>query len=194
MQIHPRTTKRWLVVVLTAICVAGVCVGIYIRALRRPIPALIEAAGKPHESYWPIFHTFSPTQKAHVLDGDFLVVKKVDRLPEDLKSAFCRLAGMDNFEMADPGEEYQVTDVIVEKGLPFQRLLFAGISNGKYFIHYETGGIAHSYHVAVFSVDSERKVTFVWGGPGGQGAKDLTQLRTMVAAGVYKDDQAYYWD
>jgi hypothetical protein len=194
MQILPRTTKRWLIVVLTAICVAGVCVGMYIRALRRPIPTLIETAGKPRQSYFPIFHTFSPAQKAHILVGDFLIVKKVDRLPEDLKSAFCRLAGMDKFEMADPSEKYQVTDVIVEKGLPFQRLLFAGISSGKYFIHYETGGIGHSYHVAVFSVDPERKVTFVWGGPGGQGAKDLRQLRTMVAAGVYKDDQAYYWD
>ena len=172
MQILPTTTKRWLVVVLTAICAVCVCVGMYIRTLRRPIRPLIEAAGKPRESYFPIFHTFSPAQNAHVLDGDFLVVKKVDHLPEELKSAFRRLVGMDNFEMADPGEKYQVTDVIVEKGLPFQRLLFAGISNSKYFIHYETGGIGHSYHVAVFSVDSERKVTFLWGGPGSQGAKD----------------------
>ena len=102
---------------------------------------------------------------------------------------------MDKFQMAELGEKYQVTDVIVEKGLPFQRLLFAGISLAvEYFIHYETGGIGHSYHVAVFGIDSERRVTFVWGGPGRQGAKDLRQLRTMVAAGVYKDDLDAYWD
>jgi hypothetical protein len=193
MQILRRITTQWLVIILIAICAACIPVGLHLRAVRRPIPPLVEGSEKPRESYWPIFHTFSAAQKAHVLDGDFLIVKNVDRLPDDLKSAFCRLAGMKNFEMADPGENYQVTDVVVEEGLPFKRLLFAGISSGKYFIHYETGGIGHSYHVAVFGIDSQRRVTFVWGGPGGSGANDLTQLRTMVAAGAYKDDQAYYW-
>jgi hypothetical protein len=193
MHILQRTTTPWLVTILITICVACVCVGLYFRSALRPIPPLVEFTEKLNDFHWPIFHTFSPAQKAHVLDGEFLIVNTVDRLPNDLKSAFSHLAGMHDFAMANPGKKYQVTDVVVEEGLPFQRLLFAGISHDKYFVHYEAGGIGHSYHVAVFAIDSGRKVTFLWGGPGFRGAKDLKQLRTMVAAGVFKDDQAYYW-
>jgi hypothetical protein len=193
MRISRRIGVRWAILALTIFCVAGILVGLYVRShLRRPIPPLVEGTDNKSEFYWPIFHTFTPTQKAHVLDGDFLIVKSVDRLPDGLKAAFCRLAGLREFNMANPGEKYQEADVIVEPGLPFQRLLFAGISSDKYFLHYETGGIGHSYHVAVFSVDSERNVKFLWGGPG-KLAKDLNQLRATVAAGDYKDDQAYSW-
>ena len=193
MKIVQRKTIRWLVLVFITICVAGVGVGLYLRSTLRPIPPLLDVTENQRDFYWPIFHTYSPTQKAHVLDGKLLIVKSVDRLPDDLKSAFSRLAGMRDFAMANPGEKYQETDVIVEKALPFERLLFAGISNDKCFIHYEEGGIGHSYHVVVFAVDSQGKVKFLWGGPGTRGAKDLKQLRTMVAAGVFKDDQAYSW-
>jgi hypothetical protein len=193
MQFPQSITTRWLIIALIAVCVAFVCAVLYFRIAIRPTPPLIEVVEKPNEVYWPIFRTYSPAQKAHVLDGEFLILNAVDRLPNDLKSAFSQLAGMRDFSMANPGEKYQVTDVVVEKGLPFKRLLFAGISNDKCFIHYEEGGIGHSYHVAVFGVDSEGKIKFLWGGPGTQGAKNLEQLRMMVAAGVFKDDQAYYW-
>jgi hypothetical protein len=193
MQILRRFTTRWLVIILLGICAACICAGLYLRAIRRPISPLIQATEKSHEIHSPIYRTFSPAQKGHVLDGDFLIVKKVDRIPDDLKSAFSRLAGMHDFEMANPGEKFQVADVVVEPVLPRRRLLIAGISTGKYFIHYEEGGRGHSYLVAVFTIDPERKVTFLWGGPGFRGASDLNQLRTMVAAGAFMDDHAYSW-
>jgi hypothetical protein len=193
MQFLQRTTTGWLLITLIAFCTACTFIGLYLRAIRQPIPPLVDINQKQPEFYWPIFHTYSPAQKAHVLDGEFVIVNTVDHLPENLKSAFSHLAGMHDFAMANPGEKYQVTDVIIEEGLPDLRLLFAGISRDKYFIHYEEGGIGHSYHLAVFAIDSEGKVKFLWGGPGFRGAKDLKQLRTMVAAGVFKDDQAYSW-
>jgi hypothetical protein len=193
MQILQGITTRWLLIILIAFCAACTSVGLYLRAIRQPIPPLIDVSQKQREFYWPIHRTFSPAQKAHVLDGDFLIVRTVDRLPIELKTAFSQLSGMHDFEMANPGERFQVTDVVVEPGLPWRRLFFAGISTGKYFIHYEEGGIGHSYHVAVFTIDSDRKVKFLWGGPGFREAKDLKQLRTSVAAGAFMDDQAYSW-
>jgi hypothetical protein len=144
-----------------------------------------------HE-YVPPFHSLSPNQKAHVLDGDFSIEREIDRLPESLKIAFSALSGERDFKMANPGEKYQATDAIVESGLPFRRLLFAGISKDKYFIHYEMGGRGYSVHIAVFEVDPDKKVKFLWGGPGPH-AKDLKQLRSMVAAGAFADDRPYYW-
>jgi hypothetical protein len=188
-----RTRMRWLVGTIVTICVVFVSIGLYFRSALRPIPPPLEVTEKLNDTYWPIFHTYSPAQKAHVLDGDFIIVTNINGLPDELKTAFSHLAGMHDFEMANPGENFQIADVIVEHGLPWRRLLFAGISNDKYFIHYEKGGRGHSYHVAVFAIGPERKVMFLWGGPGFSGAKDLTQLRTMVAAGAYADDRSYYW-
>jgi hypothetical protein len=159
----------------------------------RPIQSPPPLDEQPSGSYVPVFHTLSPAEKAHILDREFSIEKGVDRLPDSLKSAFARLAGEPDFKMANPGEKYQETDVISEQGLPFRRLLFAGISNDRYFIHYEQGGIGHSYHVAVFGVDPGGKVRFLWGGPGFRAAKDLEQLRTMISAGTFADDRAYYW-
>ena len=193
MQIPQWATARWLVIALIAICVALVSVGLYFHSALRPIPPLVEITEKPNDTYQPIFHSYSPAQKAHVLDGEFLLVKTVDRLPNDLKSAFSQLAGMNGFEMAGPGENFQLGDVIVEHGLPWRRLLFAGTSNDKYFIHYERGGRGHNYYVVVFAIEPERKVTFLWGAAGFPGAKDLRHLRTMVAAGAYADDRSYSW-
>lgn len=144
-------------------------------------------------NYRAPFRTLSPSQRAHILDGQFTIPKNVNQLPESLKFQFARLAGEKNFKMANPGEEYQLTDEIVRPGLPRRRLLFAGISNDKVFIHYEAGGYSHSYHVAVFHVDPQKSVTFLWMGTGTRGATSLKQLRMMVSAGDFADDRAYYW-
>jgi mono/diheme cytochrome c family protein len=148
----------------------------YVLSLRRP--------SNSAANYVPPHHRISV--------GDFSIEKNVGRLPANLKSAFAQLAGERYFNMANPGEKFQVTDVIDEPGLPWRRLFFAGISNDKYFIHYEKGGIAHSSHLAVFAVNSDGKVSFLWGGPG-PAAKDLAQLRTMLAAGKFADDLPYYF-
>lgn len=144
-------------------------------------------------SYRPPFRTLSLSQRAHILDGQFTIQKDVNRLPASLKLLFARLAGEKDFKMANPGEEYQSTDVIMRPGLPRRRLLSAGISNDKIFILYEEGGYGHSCHVAVFHLDPKRNVTFLWMGTGTRGATSLKQLRMMVTAGDFADDRAYYW-
>jgi hypothetical protein len=95
--------------------------------------------------------------------------------------------------MANPGEKYEATDVIGEPRLPSRRLLFAGLSRDKYFIHYERGGRGHSYDIVVFEVDPGKEVKLLWGGSGATGAKSLEQLRSMVASGAFADDRAYSW-
>jgi mono/diheme cytochrome c family protein len=172
----------------------------YVVSLKRPpdppVPPVqpsTPAGEETQKNGSPVVHKLSAAEKAHILDGDFTVEKNVDRLPANLKSAFASLAKMPDFKMANPGEKYQETDVISELGLPSRRLIFAGISKDRYFIHYEKGGIFHSYHLAVFDVSPEGKVTFHWGGAGGPAANDLAQLRKMVSAGAFADELAYYW-
>jgi hypothetical protein len=187
---------RWLTIIAATIIVALLCAGAYFRLALRPIEPLPTPAQSPQTSYTPPFRTLSANEKAHILDGQFSIEKNVNQLPDALKSEFARLAGESEFKMANPGQEYQSTDVVVRPGLPRRRLLFAGKSDSKIFVLYEEGGIGHSYHVAVFGCDPKGNVKFLWIGAGFYGAHaatHLTQLRAMIAAGKFADDQPYYW-
>ena len=44
--------------------------------------------------------------------------------------------------MADPGEKWQASDVVIDNRLSFKRLIWAAIDNDYYVVHYEHGGIA----------------------------------------------------
>jgi hypothetical protein len=123
-----------------------------------------------------------------ILDGDFEIVTSVHRLSEPVRSAFAVLAREFRFEMANPGQDFQETDVITNNGLPLRRLIFAGISGGKCFLHYERGGRGHSYYVVVFTTTpSEAK--FVWGTTLPEFSTNLADLRVKAyeAHDLYRD-------
>jgi hypothetical protein len=111
----------------------------------------------PRSNYSPEqFHrVLSETEKKHVLDDEFKVMRSTDEIPHELKQAFAAATGQQKFELANPGQKYQVTDVIDTPRLPVRRLLFAGESQRSWFIHYEHGGIGRGYAVLIFSKAQE---------------------------------------
>ncbi len=140
------------------------------------------------------FHKqLSATEKEHILDSSFTMVARTEAMPANVKQAFAKITGEPSFALANPGQKYQVTDVVVERGLPRRRLVFAGVRGDEWLVHYELGGIGHSYCVLLFKVKSQNHVQFVWGGVGFHGAKNLDQLRKMVAAGQFSDEMQNYW-
>jgi hypothetical protein len=118
---------------------------------------------------------------------------KTEAMPADVKQAFATITGEPSFALANPGQKYQATDVVVERGLPRRRLVFAGVRGDEWFVHYELGGIGHSFCVLLFKVDPQSRLQFVWGGAGFHGAKNLDELRKMVAAGQFSDETQNYW-
>src|SRR6185295_8430855 len=69
--------------------------------------------------------------------------------------------------MAEPGQKWQVTDVIMEPSLPIRRLIWAATDGEYYVVHYERGGIAHSFHVMIATITKENsKPKLVWRGAG----------------------------
>jgi hypothetical protein len=157
-----------------------------------PLPIRVPTLEASRDLPWRFHKVLSKPEKQHVLDGQFTVVTSTQTLPPSLKHAFAVITGQQQFALADPGQRYQVTDVVYEPGLPFRRLVFAGVSGDKWFIHYEHGGIGHSYAVVVFAVQPER-VQFLWGGVGSHRAKDLDDLRKSIADNQFCDDGGYYW-
>ena len=85
--------------------------------------------------------------------AEFMPIGSVAALPETVRSRIGR-------EMANPGEEFNVTDVI-NSHLPMQRLVFAGASGSYYLVHYEVGGRGLHYVTALFEV-SGQKATPLW--------------------------------
>jgi hypothetical protein len=131
--------------------------------------------------------------KQHVLDGRFTVIARTEDMPPNVKMAFSRFTLEPSFALANPGERYQVNDVVViGQNLPFRRLLFAGRKDNEWFIHYEKGGRLGGHYVLLFTVSEHGTAKFVWGGGGAKGAKDLQELREMVAAGQFFE-QDHIW-
>ncbi len=140
------------------------------------------------------FHKqLSTAEREHLLDGSFTIVATTEALPANVKQAFAEITDQQSFALANPGQKYQATDVISERGLPLRRLLFAGVRDDKWFIHYERGGYGHSYCVVVFKVNQEQGFQFLGGGAGFRGAKNFEELRKMVAADQLPDNDAAYW-
>jgi hypothetical protein len=108
----------------------------------------------------------------------------------DLPAAIVALCGS---KLADPAEKWNATDSILDPTLPGKRLIWAAIGGDYYVVHYERGGIAHTYHVLVAKLakgDANQKV--VWsamGGPFKDYAAFLDALKNRKL-----DDQLNYAD
>ena len=68
---------------------------------------------------------------------------------KDLPPAVVALCADDNGKLADPGQNWNVTDATMDPTLPWKRLIWAAAGSDYYVVHYERGGIDHSFHVLV---------------------------------------------
>jgi hypothetical protein len=122
------------------------------------------------------------------LDSDFVIIKDVNALPGPVLKAFTEIDGARPV-MANPGKKFEVTDVIIDASVPRERLIFAGVSGDKCFVHYERGGIGHSYLLGLFRLTSANTMTPVWGHNCGPAA-NIADLRSQVASGCAWPRQA----
>ena len=185
--------SRIIFVIALVVTVGVVSRNLYRQYATPPAPEWSSTSESISNSPAVRFHrSLSISEREHLLDGDFRIVSSTSNLPAPIKLAFATVTGEKQFLLANPGAKYQVTDVVDEPELPFRRLVFAGVSGGQWFIHYERGGYGHSYSILVFRVQDNGRVAFVWGGAGDR-ANDLGDLRHAIASGRFKDDRCYYW-
>jgi hypothetical protein len=98
---------------------------------------------------------------------------------KDLPPAVLALCAGESGKLADPGQKWQATDVITDQTLPGKRLIWAVTNDDYYVVHYERGGIAHSFHVMVARLKAgESKPSFVWRGVG----KQLDNFKAFLEA------------
>ena len=86
----------------------------------------------------------------HLQNERFEIVTSIRGLPLGVRDGLPTLFGRETLDIAEPGAEFQVTDVIVNPKLPIRRLVAAGCSIDHCLVYYERGGIAHTWQVALF--------------------------------------------
>ncbi|SRR6266568_5222465 len=101
----------------------------------------------------------------------FNEVRKVDAIPETVLVQF-------QGGLADPGQDFQSTDVIRGRPLPLRRLIIAGASQRYYILHYERGGIGRSWLLALFEL-SDGKANVRWVSNTGP-MTDLREVKTAL--------------
>jgi hypothetical protein len=95
--------------------------------------------------------------------------------------------------LAEPGQKWNATDAIIDPTLPGKRLIWAAVGGEYYVVHYERGGIAHSFHVLVAKLmKDDAKPKVVWRAVGGP-LKDYAAFLDALRTGKLDDrlDYAY---
>ena len=101
------------------------------------------------------------------------------RSTTNLPPAVVALCADDNGRLAEPGQNWEPTDVIMDSKLPRKRLIWAA-TDGEYFVvHYERGGIAHSFQFLVAELKhGNTNPRVLWRGVDGQ----LKDYKAFLAA------------
>ena len=90
-------------------------------------------------------------------------------------------------KLAEPGEKWNATDAITDPTLPAKRLIWAAVGGKRYVVHFERGGIAHSYHILIVSLtNGDSQPNVVWRAVGGP-FKDYAAFIDALRAGKLND-------
>ena len=101
------------------------------------------------------------------------------------------LCADDKGRIADPGRKWNSTDVSVDEKLPRKRLIWAVLNGPYYVVHYERGGIDHSFHILVAKLaKNDAKPKVVWHAVGKQ-LKDYAAFTDALRSGKL-DDRVNY--
>ena len=106
----------------------------------------------------------------------------------DLPPAILALCdGGGDGKLAEPGQKWNATDVITDPSLPGKRLIWAAAGGEYYVIHYERGGIDHSFHILVAKLTKDdAKPKAVWRAVGGT-FKDYAVFLDVLRSGKLND-------
>jgi len=129
--------------------------------------------------------------RAQVQNGTFGLVTSVRGLPLGVRDAMQALFGTGGLEIAEPGAEFQQTDVITTPGLYLRRMVAAGCTARYCLVYYERGGFVHTWHVLLFRWTPEA-TRFEWGGAAPGGLRNIDEVRKAVLSGAIKDGAGRY--
>jgi len=121
----------------------------------------------------------------YVRDGRFGLVTSIRGLPLGVRHELQTMFGSQTLDIAEPGAQFQATNVTANPKLPIRRLVAAGCTMEYCLVYYERGGIAHTWHVALFHWTPEA-TRLEWGGAASGGLKTIDDVRKAILSGAIK--------
>jgi hypothetical protein len=129
--------------------------------------------------------------RTHLQDERFEIVTSIRGLPLGVRDGLEKLFGSRSLDIAEPGADFQATDAVVDPKLPTRRLVAAGCSTDHCLVYYERGGVARTWHVALFHW-TPAATRFDWGGIAPGGLSTIQDVRkTILSGGIER--QAGVW-
>ena len=128
--------------------------------------------------------------RAHLKSERLEMVTSIRGLPLGVRDELQTLFG-GRLDIAEPGAEFQVTDVVGNTKLPIRRLVAAGCSSDHCLVYYERGGIAHTWQVALFHW-TPAATRFEWGGTAPGGLASVDDVRKAVLSGAIKSPNKHW--
>jgi hypothetical protein len=124
--------------------------------------------------------------RAHVQGERFEMVTSIRGLPLGVRDGLQTLFGSGALDIAEPGAEFQVGDVVGNPKLPIRRLSVAGCSYDHCLVYYERGGIAHTWRVVLFHW-TPQATRFECGGLAQGSLLKIDDVRKAILSGAIKD-------
>jgi len=121
----------------------------------------------------------------YVRDGRFGLVTSIRGLPLGVRHELQTMFGSQTLDIAEPGAQFQATNVTANPKLPIRRLVAAGCTMEYCLVYYERGGFAHTWHVALFHWTPEA-TRLEWGGAASGGLKTIDDVRKAILSGAIK--------
>ncbi len=197
-----RRSRRTIVaaIVFIAIASAGILGTRYAKELwtagEQPPKVSNKLQLPPEQPPDPIHLTTTSTSgidSHHIIDGNFTIVNRMTETSEECRGIFQSLfvnlsgstASAGQVMIADPGQDFEATDAI-RGGLPFRRLVFAGLGSKACFIYFERGGAMYPSSCLAVMDYTQRKA--IWIGEARKKVWSLKELRSMVSRGDFRDN------
>jgi hypothetical protein len=126
--------------------------------------------------------------RAHVKDDRFDVVTSIRGFPLGVRSGLQSLFGSFELDIAEPGAPFRSTGGSATASLPIRRLVAGGCSTDHCLVHYERGGAAHTWRVALFHW-TPAATRFEWGGIAPGKLATIEAIRKAVLSGAIKSSK-----
>jgi hypothetical protein len=118
----------------------------------------------------------------------FDAVTSIRGFPLGVRSGLQSLFGAVDLDIAEPGAQFQLTGAVGNSSLPIRRLVAGGCSTDHCLVHYERGGTAHTWHVAVFHW-TPAATRFEWGGLAPGRLATIDDIRKAILSGAIKNSK-----
>ena len=129
--------------------------------------------------------------RAQVQNERFGIVTSIRGLPLGVRDGLQKLFGSQTLDIAELGAAFQDKEVVGTSKLPTRRLVAAGCSYDYCLVYYERGGIARTWHVALFHW-TPQATRFEWGGTAPGGLATIDDVRRAILSGAIKGP-AKFW-